>query len=95
VVRGDGAPSSYVQRSRVLHDGVRQIRSSTGFDRVMNYRFDDSGAGEWVAESLAPKWKLSRPSFSPHRNIPVQARALYLRNPFRIIADVVRRTCLL
>jgi light-regulated signal transduction histidine kinase (bacteriophytochrome) len=69
-------------------DGVRQIRSITGFDRVMFYRFDDSGAGEVVAESLAPKMESYLGLHFPASDIPVQARALYLRNPFRIIADV-------
>jgi light-regulated signal transduction histidine kinase (bacteriophytochrome)/CheY-like chemotaxis protein len=69
-------------------EAVRQIRSITGFDRVMIYRFDDTGAGEVVAESLASKVDSYLGLHFPASDIPVQARALYLRNPFRIIADV-------
>jgi light-regulated signal transduction histidine kinase (bacteriophytochrome) len=32
-------------------DAARQIRVLTGFDRVMVYRFDESGAGEVIAEA--------------------------------------------
>lgn len=73
-------------------DAARQVRALTGFQRVMIYRFDDSGDGEVIAESL------SRPSTSflglryPAADIPAQARRLYLRNPFRIIGDVDRAT---
>jgi light-regulated signal transduction histidine kinase (bacteriophytochrome)/CheY-like chemotaxis protein len=71
-----------------LREGARQIRALTGFDRVMVYRFDAVGSGEVVAESL----KTGVDSFLglnyPASDIPAQARALYLRSVFRIIADV-------
>lgn len=67
---------------------VRQIRAITGFDRVMLYRFDQDGAGEVVAESV----KSQRESFMglryPATDIPKQARALYVRNVLRVIADL-------
>jgi light-regulated signal transduction histidine kinase (bacteriophytochrome) len=34
-----------------FREGARQARALTGFDRVMVYRFDESGAGEVVAEA--------------------------------------------
>ena len=71
-----------------LNESARQVRALTGFDRVMVYRFDHSGAGEVVAEAL----KTGTDSFLglnyPASDIPTQARALYLRNVFRVIADV-------
>lgn len=74
-----------------LREAARQVRALTGFDRVMVYRFDHSGAGEVVAEAL----KAGTDSFLglnyPASDIPAQARALYLRNVFRIIADVHQR----
>jgi light-regulated signal transduction histidine kinase (bacteriophytochrome) len=67
---------------------ARQIRALTTFDRVMVYQFSDAGSGEVVAEAL----RTGMPSFLglhyPATDIPVQARALYLKNVFRIIADV-------
>lgn len=73
---------------RLLDSAAREARRLTGFDRVMIYRFLSDGSGSVVAEdkvdTLAP--------FLNHRypasDIPKQARALYLRNPIRVIPDV-------
>jgi len=71
-----------------LRDGARQVRALTGFDRVMVYRFADTGNGEVVAEALKPGIDSFFGLHYPASDIPAQARALYLRNVFRIIADV-------
>ncbi len=72
-----------------LHrDCARQVRALIGFNRVMIYRFDDSGAGEVIAESINGIMESFEGLRFPSADIPVQARALYLRNPFRIIGDV-------
>lgn len=71
-----------------LREGARQVRALTGFDRVMVYRFDRSGAGEVVAEARRPSVDSFLGLNYPATDIPAQARALYLRNIFRIIADV-------
>jgi light-regulated signal transduction histidine kinase (bacteriophytochrome)/CheY-like chemotaxis protein len=71
-----------------FREGARQARALTGFDRVMVYRFDDSGAGEVVAEAARSGIGSFLGLHYPASDIPVQARALYTRNLFRIIADV-------
>lgn len=71
-----------------LREGARQVRALTGFDRVMVYRFDRTGAGEVVAESLRAGVDSFLGLNYPATDIPAQARALYLRSVFRIIADV-------
>ncbi|NVD45503.1 HWE histidine kinase domain-containing protein [Qipengyuania atrilutea] len=67
---------------------AEHVRNLLGFDRVMVYKFHDDGSGEVIAEDL----KHGTDSFFglryPHTDIPRQARQLYLRNRFRIIADV-------
>lgn len=72
----------------MVREAARQVRALTGFSRVMVYRFDDTGAGEVVGESVHN----SLGSFMGHRypasDIPKQARALYERNLMRLIADV-------
>ena len=83
---------SRLSRPYLLHEfhgeAARQIRRLTGFSRVMIYRFFSDGSGEVIAEDAIS----GLPSFIglhyPASDIPVQARALYLLNPFRIIADV-------
>lgn len=71
-----------------LRDGARQVRALTGFDRVMVYRFAQGGDGEVVAEALRPGVESFFGLHYPASDIPQQARALYLRNIFRVIADV-------
>lgn len=71
-----------------LRDGARQVRALTGFDRVMVYRFAGGGDGEVVAEALRPGIDSFFGLHYPASDIPQQARALYLRNIFRVIADV-------
>jgi light-regulated signal transduction histidine kinase (bacteriophytochrome)/CheY-like chemotaxis protein len=71
-----------------LHEGARQVRALTGFDRVMVYRFAANGDGEVVAEAARGGIGSFLHLRYPHTDIPAQARALYRRNLFRIIADV-------
>lgn len=69
-------------------EGARQVRALTGFDRVMVYRFDRDGSGIVAAEAVRSGIGSFLNLRYPASDIPRQARALYLRNPFRIIADV-------
>lgn len=67
---------------------ARQLRALTGFDRVMVYRFDADGSGEVVGEAARHDIGSFLGLHYPASDIPQQARALYLRMPLRIIADV-------
>lgn len=69
-------------------EGARQVRALTGFDRVMVYRFDQTGSGEVVAEAVRAGIGSFLGLHYPASDIPAQARALYIRNIFRVIADV-------
>jgi diguanylate cyclase (GGDEF)-like protein len=70
-------------------DCVQVMQEISRFDRVMIYRFLPDGCGEVVAEhtagAYAPKYLGLR---FPSSDIPSQARALYLTNKLRILADV-------
>lgn len=67
---------------------ARHLRALTGFDRVMVYRFEPSGAGEVIAESLNGETDSFHGLHFPASDIPAQARRLYARNILRIISDV-------
>ena len=69
-------------------DAARQVRALTGFDRIMIYRFAANGVGEVIAEVAKPGMESYLGLHYPASDIPAQARALYLRNSFRIIAEV-------
>lgn len=71
-----------------FREGARQVRALTGFDRVMVYRFDTDGSGTVVAEAVRSGIGSFMDLRYPASDIPKQARALYLRTPFRIIADI-------
>lgn len=69
-------------------EGARQVRALTGFDRVMVYRFEPDGSGVVVAEAAKAGIGHFLDLRYPASDIPAQARQLYLRTPFRIIADI-------
>ncbi len=60
----------------------------TGFDRVSVYRFAPDESGEVVAEARRPDLSTWLGLHYPATDIPQQARAMYLRNWLRFIADV-------
>jgi len=66
---------------------VRGLRSITGFDRVMAYRFGEGGHGEVIAETCAPHLEPYLGLRYPASDIPPQARWLYLRQRVGAIAD--------
>ena len=71
-----------------FNEGARLMRALTGFDRVMVYRFDESGSGEVVAEACRAGIGSFKGLHYPAADIPAQARVLYKRNTLRVIADV-------
>ncbi len=77
--------------SSLLQAAADGVRALTGFDRVMVYRFHADWHGEVVAESRADGVDSFMGLHYPASDIPVQARALYRRNPLRLIADVQAR----
>jgi len=64
------------------------VRTLTGYDRVMVYRFDPDGHGEVVAEDRAPEMEPYLGLHYPATDIPLQARKLYLAQRVRTIVDV-------
>ncbi|GAB5375512.1 MAG: HWE histidine kinase domain-containing protein [Acuticoccus sp.] len=76
----------------LYNEAVRQLRAVTGFDRVMLYRFNRDNAGTVIAEAVRPNMEPFLGLNYPATDIPRQARALYVRNLTRIIADVAAET---
>ncbi len=72
----------------LCEEAARQMKQLLGFDRVMVYRFHQDLSGEVVAEAREPELEAFLGLRYPQTDIPQQARALYLRNLFRIISDV-------
>lgn len=68
----------------LLPHGLRRL---TGYERVMLYLFDDTGAGEVVAEARDPELEPYLGLRYPASDIPAQARRLYVIERTRLIVD--------
>ncbi|WP_181708387.1 HWE histidine kinase domain-containing protein [Chthonobacter rhizosphaerae] len=70
---------------------AREVRRITGYGRVMVYRFQEDDSGVVIAEDRRPDLEEYLGLHYPASDIPVQARALYLRNWIRFIPDALYR----
>ena len=66
---------------------VRGLRSISGYDRVIAYRFGENGHGEVIAEARAEQLEPYLGLRFPAGDVPPQARRLYLRQRVGAIAD--------
>jgi len=66
---------------------VRGLRRTTGYDRVMAYRFAEDGHGEVIAEDCAGPLEPVLGLHYPASDIPAQARRHYLRQRVGTVAD--------
>jgi len=88
-VRGTIAELNRATDLQELYDTtVAAVRSLTGFDRVMLYRYDAEFNGEVVAEAAAGHLEPFLGLHYPASDIPPQARALYEKSWIRLISDV-------
>jgi light-regulated signal transduction histidine kinase (bacteriophytochrome) len=66
---------------------VSEVQKLTGFDRVMVYRFDETGAGQVLAEARQDELIPYLGLCYPPSDIPKQAKQLYTLNWLRLIPD--------
>ncbi|CAO3402174.1 ATP-binding protein [Azospirillum palustre] len=83
-----------IRRMQAAHDfdallasTAAEVRSLTGFDRVLVYRFDEQWNGTVIAEDGNGRLPSYRGLRFPASDIPQQARRLYALNRLRLIAD--------
>ncbi|WP_308127949.1 SpoIIE family protein phosphatase [Modestobacter italicus] len=88
-VRGTISELNRATSLQQLYDITAEaVRTLTGFDRVMVYRYDADYNGEVVAEAKLPELNSFLGLHYPASDIPAQARALYEKNWVRLISDV-------
>jgi chemotaxis family two-component system sensor kinase Cph1 len=88
-VRGTIGELNRASSLQELYDITAEaVRTLTGFDRVMVYRYDADYNGEVVAEAKLPELNAFLGLHYPASDIPAQARALYEKNWIRLISDV-------
>ncbi|MBD2842840.1 HWE histidine kinase domain-containing protein [Erythrobacter rubeus] len=68
--------------------GATLVRQMLGYDRVMVYKFHRDESGEVIAEDRRDDLEPFLGLRYPKADIPQQARELFRRNRFRIIADM-------
>ena len=66
---------------------TQEMRRTTGFERVMFYRFHEDGSGSVDAEAREAAHEPYLGLHYPASDIPAQARRLYLKNWLRLIFD--------
>lgn len=66
---------------------AQEVRTISGFDRVMVYHFDDQWNGQVVAEERREDLEPFLGLHYPAADIPAQARELYTKNWLRFIPD--------
>lgn len=84
-------PIDRIQNTQTLAELSQQtvaiIRTLTGFDRVMMYRFDEDGSGHVIAENKREGIDSFLGLHYPASDIPKQAKELYRLNLLRIVPD--------
>jgi light-regulated signal transduction histidine kinase (bacteriophytochrome) len=66
---------------------ARQIKRSTGFDKVMIYRFDENWNGTVLAEEAETGMENYLGLTFPASDVPKPVRDMYLKNPYRLIPN--------
>ncbi len=72
---------------RLVQSATRLMYAMLGYDRVMVYRFEQDGSGKVISEYKRRDLESFRGQYFPAGDIPVQARALYIKNTIRVICD--------
>lgn len=80
-----------IESARTVREAVdiaaRELKKSSGFDKVMIYRFDEDWNGHVLAEEREPDMESYLDFTFPASDIPRQARELYLKNAYRLIPN--------
>ncbi|CAM4063956.1 GAF domain-containing protein [Pedobacter westerhofensis] len=71
----------------VCHASIAEIRRLAGFDGIRMYRFDEEWNGTVIAEEITSDLESYMGQTFPASDVPKQARAMYLKNPYRLIPN--------
>jgi len=71
----------------ICEESIREIRRISGFDGIRMYQFDGDWNGTVIAEEITGELESYLGQTFPASDVPKQARALYVKNPFRLIPN--------
>lgn len=72
---------------QVCDTAIHELRKISGFDGILMYRFDQDWNGTVIAEEKDERLQPYMGQTFPASDVPKQARALYLKNPYRLIPN--------
>lgn len=72
----------------VCNVAIKELKRLSGFDKIMLYKFDENWNGEVIAETMEEGMDSYLGLHFPASDIPKQARALYFKNPYRLIPSI-------
>ncbi|CAN7260629.1 ATP-binding protein [Caballeronia sp. LjRoot29] len=81
-----------VTLTELVNLAVREVREMSGFGRVLIYKFDDEGRSHVLAEHIEDGYTSFLDQLFPASDIPRQARALYVKQRVRLVANVNAKT---
>jgi two-component system, chemotaxis family, sensor kinase Cph1 len=67
---------------------IKELKRVSGFDKIMAYSFDEEWNGDVIAEVMEPGMDSYLGLKFPASDVPQQARALYLKMPYRLIPNI-------
>jgi len=73
--------------TQICNIALAELKRTSGFDRIMIYQFDENWNGTVIAEIREEGMEPYLGLVFPASDVPRQARALYLKNPYRQIPD--------
>ncbi|MES2830079.1 MAG: GAF domain-containing protein [Bacteroidota bacterium] len=82
---------SIIERTENLEEicelSIYEIRRLAGFNGIRMYRFDEGWNGTVIAEEIEGELESYLGQTFPASDVPKQARALYIKNPYRLIPN--------
>ncbi|KLT64341.1 GAF domain-containing protein [Pedobacter sp. BMA] len=73
--------------NEICQASIREIRRIAGFDGIRMYQFDHQWNGTVLAEEITGELESYLGQTFPASDVPKQARALYIKNPYRLIPN--------
>jgi len=71
----------------ICEASIKEIRRISGFDGIRMYSFDKNWNGTVIAEEITGELEHYIGQTFPASDVPKQARALYIKNPYRLIPN--------
>lgn len=83
-------PSNPQSLPHAIQELIEKAKAILGFDKILVYQFLEDGHGVVIAEAKEPDMESYLGLHFPSNDVPPQVKAMYLRNPLRIVYDCLK-----